>query len=358
MASPQIVGHDAEIWRELIKQNVQDWEKKLREPKNPQNWFKLYEKLFSESNEQIDKDAKLLEATMKGISYERSKHKLKQVELDTVKLAGDMKRSGPTISLNTNVKFIDRGTLHDKAPSKREIKIARGELDPNAPRRTAAPKGKLDQFRKDARAIPRFQNHPKKATGVITAREMAMKQNPVTTRIVRAPRGMIEDHRQASIAKPFDPSKQQPQVINPKKRKIEHDVDQRSAEKITEEREKRLKTFTNPSSTPSFTPKIRAPKSQTPTSVSSSPTPPPPDTRSRNTAVGSFSASLPHSKAAPREPPPPKITNRASPVPPIQVSRANTSSPSNGGTRPPMILKRKAPADIFMRPTKRHRRPT
>ena len=40
--SPQIYGEDGEIWRELIKRDVPDWETKADELKNPKDWYTVY----------------------------------------------------------------------------------------------------------------------------------------------------------------------------------------------------------------------------------------------------------------------------------------------------------------------------
>ena len=235
--------------------------------------------------------------------------------------------------------------------------MERGELDPNTPRRTAAAtKGKLDQFRKDARAMPRFQQQTKKSTGVVTAREMALKQKPTNSTIVKAPRGMVEEYRQASAAKPFDPSIQPSPVFNPKKRKIEHDLDQQPTVDTTEEKEKRLKAFTNPASRPTPTPTIRPPRSQTSTPATASSSTPlqsgkPDSQATHNTSLPPVS----HPQTIPTIHSPSKSAERQSPALGPEALRSNTSSPNNGGVRPQMKMKRKGPADIFMRPNKKIR---
>ena len=330
-----------------------DWDKKPHRPANPNSWFKVYKKLVRESQTQINKDAELLKKTMDGIYNERSKHKLKQVELDIVKLPGGMKRAGPTISLNQTVRFIDRGTQHGHAPSQKQLKIERGEMDPNAPRKTAPPiRGVLDKLRRDARATPFYQSLPQKPTGIITAQEMARRKKPTASTIVKAPRGMIEEHRQASIAKPLDPTIQPTPVFNPRKRRIEHDDDEPPADTILQEREKRLKTFTTPSARPAASSNVRVPRSLTSTPALSSPSPSPPEVNTK-ASTRTPREPPPPPQVIPRKAAPPKATDRGSPAAGVEVPRANTSSPNNAGRRPQ--VKRKAPADIFMRPTKKTR---
>ena len=317
----------------------------------------MYKKLVRESQNQISKDAEFLKKTMDDIYTERSKHKLKRVELDFIPLPDDMKRSGPTIHVNQTIRFIDRGTQHGPQPSQKQLKIERGELDPNAPRKTAPPiKGILDKFRRDARqAMPRFGQQSKNPTGIITARAMALKQKSTNTTIVKAPRAMIEEHRQASVPKPLDPTIKAPAVFNPKKRKIEHYDDGSPAVNIFQEREKRLKAFTAPSTQAAASSNIRIPKSLASTPPVTSPSPPPAEKVSTQISRIAPRGPLPQPQVTSKTAAPSKAMDKGSLAPGLQLSRSNTSSPNNEGVRP--VMKRKAPADIFMRPSKK-KRPT
>ena len=340
---------------EFIKRDVQDWEKKRHEPQDPKNWHKVYKRLVRESQSQINKDAQRMKATIDDIKNEKSKNTIKRVELDFVKLPEDMKRSGPTISLNNKIRFIDRGASrgnpNDKPPSQREIRINRGELDPDAPIRTAKPKTKLGFLRNNATGTPRFQQQPKKPSGIITAREMALKQKPTNTSITQAPRSMIEEHRRAAIPKPFDPSVAPAPAANPRKRKVEYEE---SPQPTTSTRmEKRQENTTNSSSTPQDGPVIKAPRFRAPALKEPSPTLFPSSNMIQSLQKRSPSLSPPQSSAPSSSSSPSKAVNRGLPTSQAGRSRANTSSPNHGATLPPKIMKRKAPADIFMRPKKK-----
>ena len=306
---------------EFIKRDVQNWDKKRHEPKDPKNWHRVYKKLVRENESEVMKDAQQLKATIDGIKNEKSKHTMKRVELDFVKLPEDMHASGPTISLNHKIRFRDRGVLHGKPPSKREIKISRGELDVNTPVRTAKPKTKLGFLRNNATGTPRFQQQTKKPSGIIPAREMALKQKPTNTTITQAPRSMIEEHRRAAIPKPFDPSMSLVPAASPKKRKLEHDEHSRGT--ADDPPEKRPRDSTNCSSAPRAALLIKAPRSRAVAPERPSP------------------ASFPSSEIIQ------SIQKRSLPVSPPQSQAYSSSSP------PPKIMKRKPDADVFMRPKKK-----
>ncbi|KAI9767463.1 MAG: hypothetical protein M1840_005692 [Geoglossum simile] len=77
---PQIKGHDAEIWMDLIKRDVPNWESKADQLENPKDWYTVYRKLVKENEELIAADANVLKKTMDAIKAEREKHKSRLVE--------------------------------------------------------------------------------------------------------------------------------------------------------------------------------------------------------------------------------------------------------------------------------------
>lgn len=340
-----------------MERDVPNYKEKPHQPSNPRNWYKAYKKILKESEKEIVKDAELLKATLDGINSEKAKHKLKRVDLDFVKLPDGVGRDAPIIHLPNKIRFTDRGAQHGYAPSQREIKINRGELDPNAARRTSEPRSKLsklDQLRKEAKGMGHFQQ-PKRPTGIITGREMALKPRPTATTISKAPRALVEEHRAASSPKPIDPKTLITPVIAPRKRKIEHTAEERPRGPTTEEREKRLKAFTSPSSMVKAEPDIKSPRSRT-TAPAASSTTPSPTKNNPQLSIEKSSSSRVLPQITSSLSPSSKAIMRESLAAEEQTPRAKSSSPSNGGLAPPKMVKKRVPVDIFMRPNKKLRR--
>lgn len=295
-----------------------------------------------DSQKEVENDAAELKATMDRIKQDQALHKAQQVELRGVKVPEGMKSNGPVISLSTMPRFYDKGT--NPPPGERQRKK---DGDTKV---FVSTKGKLDQFRKEAKAMSHFQK-PAGRPGIFAPRDMKLRPAPTNRTITAAPRILIEEHRKAAAPIALDPTVKPAIVFAPKRKRVEHDETSQPGILTNEEREKRLKAFTNPSS------------------VSNSTT-----NQEASTPPLSNSATLsPHHKAkvlsltAPKlaTPPVPKVhppgvssplkrKDRDSPAPGHGVSRVNTSSPGNGGTRPAFHLKKKALVDVFM-PAKRRK---
>ena len=251
-----------------------------------------------------------------------------------------MKINGPLISLSTMPKFIDRGTL--PPPGDRERKP---EKDPDAEPvvKVVRRKGKLDQFRKQAKAMGHFQKA--RRPGIWTPQDMMFSPGKTSTPIISAPRILIEQHRKAAAPTVLDPSVKPSTVFSPKRKRVEHDETSQPGAMTNEEREKRLKAFTNPSSASKTTPKPEVSTSP----VSHSRTLPPQRKAESPSATGPDFAKSPVSKteATADLSTPPKRKDRTSPPSGHGIPKANGSSPA-------MRLKTRAPADIFM-PAKRRK---
>ncbi|KIW22684.1 uncharacterized protein PV07_10957 [Cladophialophora immunda] len=64
LSSPQIIGHDAELWLNFIKRDIPDWDLKRHEPSNPKNWYKVYRKLKAEATKDSSNDEAALKAAL------------------------------------------------------------------------------------------------------------------------------------------------------------------------------------------------------------------------------------------------------------------------------------------------------
>lgn len=255
-ASPQIIGHDEELWREFIKRDVANWEIKLEVPDDPQEWYLVYEHLCITSQKEIDEDARLLKASLDGIKKKQADNTAQQVELSAVKLKNGMKPGYPVIKLPRNSTFFRKelNTKHfdkDMIRQERELGLTSKDMRINREReekdrRTPAQlvtKNKMSRFRKDAKAMSRF-SMLKPPESVSTSRKI--KALPAT--VLTPPPALLHDYRRRAPPKPVDTSIPPPAVFNPRKRKIEHANPPAAEDSTTEQREKRLKAFTNPSS--------------------------------------------------------------------------------------------------------------
>lgn len=298
-----------------------------------------------DSQKEVEDDAAELKATLDRIKQEQALHKAQQVELRGVKVPEGMKSNGPVISLLTMPRFYDKGT--NPPPGERQRK-----KDGDAKEKEIVSyKGKLGRFRKEAKAMGHFQK-PAGRPGIFAPRDMKLRPAPTNRTITTAPRILIEEHRKAAAPTVLDPSVKPAIVFAPKRKRVEHDRTPQPGVLINDEREKRLKAFTNPSSAIKSTPT----QGKSTPLVSNSATSPPHRNAKIATPIAPKLATSPVSRvqATPSLSSPLKRKDRASPAPGHGVPRANTSSPSNGGTRPAMHLMKKAPVDVFM-PAKRRK---
>lgn len=323
---PQIVGVDAEIWREFCRRDVPNYDKDPQEPSNPKNWFKCYQKLFKAGQQEIDADAALLKATMDGIKDKQAQNKAQQVELRGVKVPSGLKKNIPTIAL-PKASSVYRGMGHAREYNREPIE--------KGPPKVVSTMAKI---RRETAAQSHFTAATKLQRGTIPPREMRLKATPTKSTIVKAPRQLVEQHQKARISEPIDPSVQPSAAFNPKKRRIEHVEAETSPESLQQEaREKRLRSLTNPSRvgnslSSTISPTTKA--SATPDSTSKT------DVSDRQRLAESNQL---HPKATEAHPATTKLMSPATPgpIPRIRsrspLSRAGTSSPQ---IRPPMRVHR------------------
>ena len=303
-----------------------------------------------DSQKEVEDDAAELKATLDRIKQDQALHKAQQVELKGVKVPEGMKSNGPTISLSTMPKFHDKVTTYP--PPQGFIK-KKSTGDPGAKEAKEAKvivttKGKLDRFRKEARAMGHFK--PAKRRGIWSPEDTRLRPAIIST-ITAAPQKFIDEHRKAASPAVIDPSVKPAIIFAPKRKRVEHNETPQTRVMTNEERENRLRAFTNPSSASKSNPNQEATTQPAPISATSP---------SRKTMFSSPTASelaklpVPKVQASPDPSSPLKRKDRVSPTPGPRISRANTSSPSNGGVRPAIPLKKKAPVDCFM-PAKRRK---
>lgn len=225
----------------MIKQ-IPNWEKMLHEPKNPKNWYKVYQRLRSQSQKEEDEAARNLKAKLDNIKNEQSKHTAKQVELNVVKLPESMKAHLPVIRLPRTSQFFNKPNLYPKPENRFQTS--------KEPTNVKA-KSKIAQFRKDALAHGHF---PKQQNGIVSSRDMQIRPRPTKTTVTVAPAAMLHEYRNRAPPKPFDPMTETTTPSNPRKRRIEHTESISPEKSLTEQREKRLKALTGPPCTDKSSP--------------------------------------------------------------------------------------------------------
>lgn len=72
---PQLLGETGEIWLRFIKRDIPDWEKKPHEPRDPQNWSKVYRKLKKEAEREKQADEEALKQQMRALQNDRAQNK-------------------------------------------------------------------------------------------------------------------------------------------------------------------------------------------------------------------------------------------------------------------------------------------
>lgn len=155
--SPQIIGRDGEIWLNLIKRDIPDWENKPHQPSNPKNWWKVYRKLKQEAQNDLDQDAEKLKAAFANIKDE------KEQNLAQLKTRKELPRQASSfrqrmvhnyISGKTGSKGANRLSLMEKIRKEtRDTKnlrmaIPTKDLKKQASTVTKAPKDFLEEARK------------------------------------------------------------------------------------------------------------------------------------------------------------------------------------------------------------------
>ena len=73
--SPQIQGEDGEIWLRYIKRDIQNWQKKPHQPKEPKSWWKVYRKLKNDAEVEKQAQEDALRASLKALQDDKATNK-------------------------------------------------------------------------------------------------------------------------------------------------------------------------------------------------------------------------------------------------------------------------------------------
>ena len=152
--SPQIIGHDAEIWLAMIKRDIPNWEARRHKPNDPKDWWKVYRKLKRDSALEMDAGADMLKAAL------NDKNEKRLAEIKPLKALATSRRP----SLQARVAY---GYQSGKTGSRGSSKM-----------------GVLEKIKKEARDA--------KAARAIAEQQIRKR---MATTVTRAPAQFVEDVR-------------------------------------------------------------------------------------------------------------------------------------------------------------------
>jgi elongin-A len=311
--SPQIIGHDGEIWLALIKRDIPNWQTKKHEPQDPKNWWKVYRKLKNESKMEMDVGADELRAAL------NDKNEKQLAEIKPMKA----QPRGPTYQQRVSYGY-QSGKTGSKGSSKMTL---------------------LEKIKKEARD----------ARNARTIAEQ-QQQKKMTTTVTHAPTQFVEEvktRQRMAQQSPERPVRVPRPPLAVRRPEASSSSPTRNAATSTprfsvtiqqfQEREARLRALTSGRPLPSSTaveglPKERLPESEIPTLSVESP----------STAIGE---SEPHSDSLLEDKGPSgarKSLGDALGRPGTQIG-GRSASPQIAS----LVRKRKKGPDLFMVPTKR-----
>ncbi|KAJ5964715.1 RNA polymerase II transcription factor SIII subunit A [Penicillium vulpinum] len=113
LASPHLAEEDEELWLELIKRDIPDWEK-YQLPESTNNWYGVYCDLRDQVQRSLDADAERMKMAIDGISAKRALLTPKLIpEGKGLRMAG----SRPSSVRQRHATYDRRLVGHDKKPS-------------------------------------------------------------------------------------------------------------------------------------------------------------------------------------------------------------------------------------------------
>lgn len=227
--SPQICGHDAEIWREFCKRDIPNYDKDPVEPANPKSWYKCYLKLLKESQRAVDEDAKLLKATLDNIKNKQAQNTAKQVELSGVKLLAGTGKDLPQIRLPKNSSFFSKERARHIDPVLLKHEREKGDVrasrfhQQTAEKSTSKHSKLMAKLKKDTLASSRSVQQAK--PGIIQAREMRLTKPSTATSMLAASRARSEMKEKESSRMVSDASKMLSAPASNNRKRVLDDLD-------------------------------------------------------------------------------------------------------------------------------------
>ncbi|KAJ5151071.1 uncharacterized protein N7482_010323 [Penicillium canariense] len=307
--SPQLAEEDQEIWLELIKRDIPQWNT-YDLPKHTNRWYEIYCDLRAEVQRELDADAEKMKMAIDGIKSERAR-----LEPEVMKHLPAMKPS-----------LRQRIASFDRRSGGRGSSLSRGDtLAPGAKKKSTI---FTPQRRNNALAVP---------TKHLSNRATQIKQ---------APRSLVEVHRRPAeqpvarhdnpIASGRSPGKSASASAHPAS-------ESRGSSSLAE-REARLKAIASGRPLP-----LKPLPSSAAATVNTHTAPSP-----AKEASSPAHRSILKRKASS---PPPQISSQFSPMPANTDGQASGQSNNNGPVlglpARPAVVRKRADVDIFLRPKKK-----
>ncbi|KAL9040118.1 MAG: hypothetical protein Q9180_002116 [Flavoplaca navasiana] len=184
-ASPQLYGADAEIWVSLIKRDVPKAEEKMIYPKNPKNWWKVYDKMLKDHQKEAEEDAIKLKQAYKGIKEAKKPPPAIMEGVPHLPKTGGMERAH---LLPHNQCYAKKRKIHHVLSVQRYGTTSKKEL---------TGKGVMEKVRREAKE----ENQKWKALS--TSQDHL---NNLAKQVPVAPRHMVEQYQKSQAPRPLDPN--------------------------------------------------------------------------------------------------------------------------------------------------------
>jgi elongin-A len=179
LASPQIRGEDAELWRAFIQRDVPNYKLKNYVPKNPLKWYEVYMRYKKEYMKEIERDKEILREAMLGIKKEKETHVSKVVD---AKYLPKVPRDPRMLANNAGVPIEGRKRALTK-PGSSSLSFAGGSKT-----KMKDPASVLTRARREAKEIS-SRNKLGKPTH---------SSRVAPSQVIRAPKSMVDDYRKAA----------------------------------------------------------------------------------------------------------------------------------------------------------------
>ncbi|KAL8632474.1 hypothetical protein Q9189_001745 [Teloschistes chrysophthalmus] len=319
--SPQLCGADEEIWIGFIKRDIPDWESKILYPRNPASWWKVYRKLIRDHQKEVQTDAEALKAQFNRLKKE--KEKLKPEQLEEIRKIPKMDGMQYAHIAEYNKK---KKIPKDTRPTSVVLSFNGGSNT-----RVLTGKGVMKKSEREAREMIHFTSNTH-----LSIPTHQLKN--VSSKVLCAPPGLVDDFRRAAVPKPMDPTVPKPAMFVPPTRRIERNPVPNVVPPgmmTTEERERRLRALTTAGRV-AAAPTTSEPQTTSTTSQSST------DRSSTANASNTSSSTakpttttdkkLPAAPAIPQSSPPKRKAEALSTMP----SKESTKRPSISNTNNPV----------------------